>query len=58
MDGMKSCSSEYKAFEPRKIINKKRLVRSAEKAIEQEYNYPFFIYFFNSDSPQAELNSH
>ena len=29
MVGMKSCFSEYKALEPREIINKERLVHSA-----------------------------
>ena len=37
MTGMKSCSLECKALEPKEIINKERLVVSAENVIEQEY---------------------
>ena len=36
----KTCSSEYKSLKPREIINKERLVHSAENAIEQECNNP------------------
>ena len=41
MATMKPCSLEYKALEPREIINKKRLVHSAENVIEQKYNKQF-----------------
>ena len=41
MAGMKPCPSEYKALEPREIINKKRLAHCAENVTEQEYNNLF-----------------
>ena len=41
MATMKPCSLEYKTLEPREIINKKRLVHSAENVIEQKYNKQF-----------------
>ena len=41
MAGMKSCSLQYKALEPKEIINKERLFHSAEHVSEQEYNKQF-----------------
>ena len=41
MAGMKPCSLQYKALEPKEIINKERLFHSAEHVSEQEYNKQF-----------------